>query len=415
MNPTRLLALLTLAAATLTAQRTVVIDASNGPGTDHTTLAAAFANLHANDLLVVRAGTYVGVNATTALSFGMQGEGNPIVTPASNATPAMTIAMFGGAVQRVSIRGMTFRSDFTGQWALNVRTSASSWPAPTVHLDGCVVESVSPQADRVALLGEGIGLTVQHCQLQTSQLIGCAATIVDSTVIGQDLSNWQGFTQRAQTALDILRSTVWIVDSTLRAGSSFGVYAEPAAGIGITDSSYTSGSSVRLCGSTIVAADPQPNSQWPTPFVLQNYLPFYPFQATVAWESTVSLQPSPSGQVFSSGLVSQPRSIACASATSAPLGGTFTTTVHGNQNEIAVVYAALTTYALPVLGTAALLDLAAARSLGAAVLPANGSFGFPLAIPATPSLRGTVIECSGATLSGTGLLEITNPTAGIVQ
>ncbi len=63
------------------AQRTVVVDASNGPGTNHLTLTSALADLQANDLIVLRAGTYIGSYLSTQHSFSLQGEGNPLCSP----------------------------------------------------------------------------------------------------------------------------------------------------------------------------------------------------------------------------------------------------------------------------------------------------------------------------------------------
>lgn len=398
------------------AQRTVVVDAANGPGTNHTTLAAAFANLLANDRIVVRAGNYVGASVSTPHTFTLVGEGNPVFTPAVGSFGStVAITMWGGAQQRVGILGITVQSQQTGQWALAVTTFQNNWPAPTVHLEDCVVDSTSPQADRVSLLAAAIGLTAQRCTLGTTQVVDSVATFVDCTITGDDLSFYQGFTQRAQTAMDVLRSTVWIVDSVVMAGNSNFVYAEPAACIGVTDSSTTTSSRVFVCGTSTLRCDQSPESQWPTPFVFQNYAPFYPVSPTVAYESSVTLLPTPSlGGIASAGVLLQQRSIPAAKASTAPLGGTFTATVQGNLNDIAVVYASTLSQPLPVLGVPVFLDLVTAVPLGFALVPANGSVGFPLPIANNLALRGFQLEASGATLSPAGVLELTNPIAGLL-
>ena len=127
------------------AQRTVIVDAANGPGTNHTTLAAAFASLLANDQIVVKAGNYVGASLSTPLSFSLVGQGNPVVMPAGGGS-TLQITMWGGAQQRVAIRGITVqrstsarsrttgrRRPFTSRTASSIRcrqrpTASACWP-----------------------------------------------------------------------------------------------------------------------------------------------------------------------------------------------------------------------------------------------------------------------------------------------
>ena len=396
------------------AQRTVIVDAGNGPGTDHTTLAAAFASLLANDQLVVKAGNDVGASLSTPLSFSLVGQGNPVVTPAGGGS-TLQITMWGGAQQRVAIRGITVQSQNTGQWALDVGTFQNNWPAPTVHLEDCVVDSLSPEADRVSLLAVAIGLTAQRCSLGTTQVVDSVATFVDCTITGDDLSYWQGFTQRAQTAMDVLRSTVWIVDSTLQAGNSGFAYAEPAACLGVTNNGFNSTTSVFVTGNSTLRADQSPDAQWPAPFVFQNYAPWYPQQPTVTYESSVQLVPTPGQGVASGGLTLQTRGIPSAKATTAALGGTFTTTLQGSLNDLAVVYASTLSQPLSILGTPVFLDLVSAVPLGFAVVGASGEVAFPLPIANDPALRGFQLEASGAVLTPAGAIELTNPVAGLLH
>jgi hypothetical protein len=401
--------------APVAAQRVVVIDAANGPGTNHTTLAGAFAGLLAGDILVLRAGTYDAVQISTPLSFCMQGEGSPTVRPSPTTNQAMSLTMWAGAPQRISIKGIRFESNRTGQWALTVATNQNSWPAPTVHLEDCVVDSVSPKADRVALLAQSIGLTVQRCTLDTTQIIGSLATIVDSTITGHDLSTWMGFTQRAQTALDVIRSKVWIVDSTLTAGSSFGAYAEPATCVGFSDSSFTTSSLVHVCGNSVLVADPAPSSQWPAPYVFRNYSWFYPLSPSVHYEPSVVMTPSPIGPVWSGSITQVTRALPSQSASTAPIGGVFTATTHGQPGDLAVAFASLTSFAQRIGTWELLIDVTAMAGLGAFVAGPSGDVPFAIPIPNLASMRGLCIEVGAATLTPAGLIELTNPVAGLVQ
>jgi len=397
------------------AQRVVVIDAANGPGTTHTSLAPAFTGLLAGDILVLRAGTYNAVSISTPLSFCLQGEGNPLVVPIAATNQPMVISMWGGAAQRVSIKGVRFESNMTGQWALTVATSQNSWPAPTVHLEDCVVRSVSPQADRVALLAQSIGLTVQRCTLNTTQIISSLATIVDSTITGHDASNYLGFTQRAQTALDVIRSKVWIVDSDLTAGSSFGTYAEPASCVGFSDSSVVTSSLLHVCGDSTLIADAFPSPQWPTPYVLQNYTWFWPLLPNVQYEPSVTLTPSPLGPTFSGSLVFGSRTLPNQTASAAPIGGVFTTTTHCAPGDLAVAFASLASFAQRIGTWELLLDISTMASLGAFLAGPSGDVPFPLPIPNLASMRGLCIEVGAATLTPAGVFELCNPAAGLVQ
>lgn len=396
------------------AQRFVVVDAANGPGTNHTSLAAAFADLQAGDVLTLRAGTYEAVVVSTQHSFVLQGEGNPVVVPTAAQSQAMEVYLFGGAVQRVVLQGVTFQSERTGQWALTAATFSNAWPAPTVHLEDCVVASLSPQADRVALLAQSIGLTVQRCTLDTTQIVSSLATIVDSTIVGHDLSYHLGFEQRAQTALDVIRSKVWIVDSELRAGSSLGVYAEPASCVGFSDSAFTTASLVHVCGDSTLVADPMPSSAWPVPSVFDNYTWFYPVLPNVQYEPSVVMTPSPGGPLFDS-VANASRILPSQQASSAPLGGLFTTTTHGAPGDTAYVFLSFTTYAQRVGSWELILDQSTMFLLAMGVLDANGDGPLSFPIPNVASLRGTCLEIGAATMTPAGLIELTNPAVGIVR
>jgi len=407
--------LLLLAAAPALAQRTVIVDAANGPGTNHTGLATAFADLQANDVIIVRAGVYLGTAMSTSHSFALLGEGNPIVQPVLLSGATLTMTLAGSQYQRVAIQGMRFQSNATGQWALSVGTNYNFWPAPTVHVEDCEVLSLSPQADRVGLIAQSIGLTVHRCNLNTTQVIDCLASFVDCTIWGHDQSTYLMSNQRAQTALDVLRSEVWIANSTLTAGSSHGVYGEPASGVGVSDSTFTRASRIYLSGACTVTADAAPHASWPVPAVFYNYAYFYPLWPTVEREAGVVLVPSPLGPTFGASITQVTRTIPHLRATTAPLGGVMTCTAHGSQNDFVALLAGFSTYAHRVLGHAMLLDDTAAATVGFAVVPAGLEVAFPLAVPNVVALRGLVFECSAALLSPLGAIDATNPVSATVQ
>lgn len=412
---TRLLFTGWLLLGTLAAQRTVIVDASNGPGTNHLTLAPAIAGLQADDCIVVRAGIYQGVQVVTQHSFTLQGEGNPLVQPVSNNNPAMSVALWGGQYQRVAIKGMRFESNFTGQWALAVSTSFNSWPSSTVNLEGVTAISTSALSDRLGLLVVSLGVTIQNCTLSPTQIIDSVATIAGTAITGHDAYVYQFSTQRAMTALDVLRSEVWIVDSTLRAGSSLGLYAEPASCIGFSDSSNTNASSVHVGGTCTLRSDAAPHPLWPMPSVFYNYTWFYALQPNVEYGPGVTMVPSPGGPAIGSYVSASTRLVPHQVASTASLGGTFTTTVRGGTNDIAISYASLSSYAQRIGSFEFFLDLATMAPLGASVVGGSGQTSFPLSIPALPSLRGLVIQVGSAVLPPSGVLEVVNPIAGQVQ
>ncbi|MCC7062131.1 MAG: hypothetical protein IT456_04955 [Planctomycetes bacterium] len=414
MNAYRLLLPLLLLAP-IAAQRTVIVDAANGPGTNHTTLASAFAALQADDVLVVRAGVYAGLAFSTALPFVMMGEGNPIVQPGTAWQAALQITTYGSQYQRIAIKGMRFESQTTGQWALTVRSGYNTWPAPTVHLEDCEVLSMSPQSDRVGLLAEGVGLTAHRCNLNTTQVIGSLASFVDCTIWGCDQVVYQFGNQRAMTAIDVLRSEVWFVNTTLTAGSSNGAYGEPAACVGFSDGSFTAGSRVYASGNCSFAADPAPNALWPVPSVFHNYLYYYAAWPTVEYEPGVVFVPSPLGPTFSQSITQVTRTIPHLRATAAPLGGVATFTVHGATGDFVALLLGFSTYAQRMLGHALLVDSAVASTAGFAVLPAGQEVAFPFAVPNDAAMRGLGFEASAALLSTLGGIDATNPAAAIVQ
>lgn len=397
------------------AQRTVVVDAANGPGANHTTLASAFADLQADDVLVVRAGTYAGLAVTTALPFVMLGEGNPVVQPGVAWPAALQISMYGPQSQRIAIHGMRFESQTTGQWALTVRSGYNAWPAPTVHLEDCEVLSLSPQSDRVGLLAEGVGLTAHRCNLNTTQVIASMASFVDCTIWGCDQTVYQFANQRAMTAIDILRSEVWFVNTTLTAGTSHGAYGEPAACVGFSDASFTAGSRVYASGNCSFAADPAPNVLWPVPSVFHNYLYYYAAWPTVEFEPGMVMTPAPQGPTFSQSITTVTRTIPHLRASTAPLGGVVTLTVRGAAGDFAALLLGFTTNAQRLLGHAILVDSAAAATAGFAVLPAGLEAAFPFAVPGDAALRGLVFEGSAALLSAAGAIDATNPVAAVVR
>lgn len=415
MNPTRFVPFLLLGAA-LTAQRIVVVDTNNGPGTDHTTLTSAFAALLDGDVLIVRAGTYVGASLTTLHSFTMLGEGDPVVEPSATGGSPLRITMSGSQYQHVSIRGMSFNSMTTGQWALHLRTNYNWWPAPTAHLEDCVVVSLSPDADRVGLLAESIGLTAQRCFLNTTQVSGCLATFVECTIAGLDQS-WHGtFSQHAQTALDVIRSEVWIVDSTLSAGDSNGVYGSPASCIGFTESSYTVTSKVHVAGSSSLRADQTPHPSWPAPYVFHNYQTWWPLPSNVDHEPSVAMAAAPLGANFSAGIAVAVETVPTLVASTAPLAGSFACTAHGAPGDVAIFVVGTASRAQSLLGMSFLVDTAAAVVADFGVFDGAGQCTFaPIAVPNQQSLLGTTLEASSLVLTAAGALRASNPVSGILQ
>ncbi|HEX5054424.1 MAG TPA: hypothetical protein VFZ65_21780 [Planctomycetota bacterium] len=401
----------------LAAQRVVVVDAANGPGTDYTTLADAFAGLQNNDFVLVRAGTYTGLSATTGLSFVMVGEGDPTVEPAPSAAAALTVTMNGSSYQRIAFRGMTFHSLTTGQWALNLRTNYNWWPAPTAEVEDCTIVSQSPVADRVSLLAESIGLTLQRCTLGTSQLDSCLASIVACTITGPDQSMSGPFSQHAQTALDVIRSEVWIVDSTLTAGNSNNVYGSPASCIGFSEYSYTVTSTVHVSGACTLTADQSPNTSWPAPFVFQNYQTWWPLPSAVDLEPGVALVASPPlGITASANVTIAVQTVPHLQASAAPLGGAWTCTAHGTGNDVAILVVATASRGNVLLGMPLLMDTAQAVIADFGVVAATGSCTFaPIPVPNDPLLFSTVLQGTGVFLTPSGLLLGSNPVSGVLH
>ena len=398
------------------AQRVVVVDASNGPGTDHTDLASAFAGMQDGDYVILRAGTYTGVDLQTPRSFVMVGEGDPIVEPAVGANAGLRLTFNSSQYQRVAFRGITFHSLETGQPALDVRTNYLAWPAPTVQLEDCSVLSMSPVADRVGLQAESVGVTAQRCTMSLTRVRQCLVSLVECTVEGHDQS-WNGpFSMRAQSAMDVQDSEVWIVDSQLSAGDSNGEYGQPASCIGITDTSFTSGSLLHVSGACTLQADQSPSPAWPMPaYVIENYRPWWPQPAELDIEPAVTLVPTAGGPTFNSNINTTAGTAHSLTASPAPIGGSLDCTAHGDTNDVALMLLASASRAHRPLGIPVLMDTAAFVVHDFGLVGATQSYAFaPFAIPNDLNLRGLVLQAHAVFLTAGGEIVGSNPVSGVL-
>ncbi|MBK8976531.1 MAG: hypothetical protein IPM29_11490 [Planctomycetes bacterium] len=414
MRALRPLSSILLLAATLPAQRTVIVDVNNGPGTWHTTLAGALASVQDGDLIIVRAGDYVGTSVSTLHSFALVGEGGPIIRPAPATASTLRITLSSN-LQHVALRGLTIYSETTGQWALDVRSNFNGWPAPTVHVEDCTIRSLSTLNDQVGLQATSVGLTLQRCTASTVQVIASAVSIVESTLQGADARITTGFAQRPLTALDVLRSQVWVCDSTLRAGASMALNVQPASALAIVDEIFRPPSHVALCGTTTVIADPSPGAGWPAPPVVVNYTSWLPSTPTLDHEPGVTLVPAPGGVLFGPAIVVGQRTIAWLAAGAATPGANLELRVHGAPGDTAAAVFGLATFPQSVLGAPVFLNLAGALTAGIATLPGNGESLFAVPVPNLPVLRGLLVAATGVTADATGAISLTNPAAAVLD
>lgn len=414
----RLVSLLPLLlTVSLTAQRVVVVDQANGPGTNWTTLTAAFADLHNDDYIIVRAGVYGGVAVTTGYDFVMVGEGNPIVNPTGTNT-AMRITMNGSSYQRIAIRGLEFQSLVTGQPALRLDTNYAWWPSPSAELENVTAISLSPQADKLGLRTVAIGLTATNCHFAASSISDCLASFVGCQIIGDNASYYLSSAQRAMGGLSLNRSEVWLVDTIVDAGESMQLNNPPAAAIGFTESSYTTTSKVHVSGSSILSADQSPSPVWAVPAVLQNYQTWWVLPSNVDYEPTVGLVTAPGGTIANANIVTTVHTVPTLQASDAPLGGAWTCTAHGATNDVAILAIGTETHAQTLLGMSFLVDTGLAVVVGFAALGGSGTGSAtfaPLAIPNNPTLRGTVLQGTGLFLAPNGALQASNPVTGILH
>ncbi|MCA8978028.1 MAG: hypothetical protein KDC98_25100 [Planctomycetes bacterium] len=414
MNYPRILVLSLLLAPCTLAQRAVVVDGLNGPGTSHTTIDAAMLDLRQGDVITVRAGTYYGGTYTTPYSFVLVGEGSPTVQPVDTQHPALDLTCSGGDHQRVSVKGMRFESQNTGQWAIALK---SNFLPPAVHLEDCIAESTSPQADRNALYARSVWLTVARCTLATTQIQDASAAFTDCTIIGHSQDYYAGvISQHAQSALDVIRSKVWVADCALSAGDSHFVTASPPACVHFADntSSTYSSSQLFLSGNTTLRADQEPSASVTPPDVLHNNHYYYPAWPAVTHEPTVTFVPAPGGAVFGQSITNQTGSVPSLRTTPAALGGSWICTVHGPVGELAGLAIGFASWVHEFQGFPMLLDHTQSAIAGFATLGATGSAQFAFPLPNDPAFRGLVFEGQGALISPLGAIAATNPASGIV-
>jgi len=218
-----------VASAPLAAQRTFIVDAQNGPGTNFTDLAPALAQAQHGDVYVIRAGTYGA--ASTDKGVALLGQGGVLIDAGAAATPALTVANLPAGtsftLKQIELAG-------TGAEGMSVQSCNGR-----VHLAQLRVSKQVPLAS----------VNIDQCREVTMvdvQLVGTLrssnATLVvtSSTLRGQ---NGVPGVISGTAALAVAQSTVVLADGTLTGGDGYfgmGATQAPAAAL------YANGSDVAL-------------------------------------------------------------------------------------------------------------------------------------------------------------------------
>lgn len=342
-----------------------VVDANNGPGTDFTSLTAAFASLPDGATVTVRAGTY---SATfpfpTLVGKGVTILGEP-------GAQVWGIGFSGqSAGQRVVVKGLRFGS--TGGLLQFGGVMLDSCGGP-VLLEDCTTDTQAGlsvvQCPQVSV----VRCEFRHAQwFNTNRFDHSTVVCVDTQLSGS----------AATVGLGLTSGTTQLVRGLVEGGSVAGLNTGK---FGIE----MNGGLLRLLGDGVVVGGTGYTGQ----------------AAAISGSGTV--RKSPAFVLGGSAIPFVPIDEGWTTGTVAPVGGVATGRLHGSAN----LYGGL------VLGTivspAALPGIAGTAWVDAWGFAAVGPLGAPLAcsvtVPDLPALRGMAFGWQGVTASATAGLVMTNP------
>ena len=221
--------------ATMLGAQTYVVDASNGPGTHFTTIAAAVAAVPDGAVLVVRAGTYAG--------FTVSGRGVSILANAGVGITSQVVVTQTQPHQAVTLRALAW----TTAWI----PAGHCLVQPTQCAGPVLIENVTMPANAGCHTGypypgpcvQPVGIYADHCA--QIALRGCAIsctarfedcdTAIESCVITGENSIPTMSGTYGRFALTVLRGHLQIAGPTIVRGGNGWPYGPGAAppGVGV--------------------------------------------------------------------------------------------------------------------------------------------------------------------------------------
>ncbi|MFO1051197.1 MAG: hypothetical protein U1F36_03145 [Planctomycetota bacterium] len=381
-----------LICALLPAQRTIIVDRENRPGTTYIDLQQALVNSRSGDTIIVRAVTafsYIySCNYNITHSLRLVSEGN--LAPVISATGVISAP----AGSLVVIDNLNF---YDPRWASGFVAYGSHGTVLLSRLTNGVGQA--SVCDRIiwtdCRMHYGVG-SVVYASVATAYVLDCDMEV--------DYA-WEQFWGGAGSVLLRDHSTAWVVNSRLKGGN---------AGIGPPDFGIiaTSGCQALFAGRSdciggrMGTIGPQQPGIFGVPSVSPNFPPSFvildPFVTSAAPRSTSGFE-----------LV---REIPTVSPGDAIRGQTQTIDLIGPSSSILALFASILTERPPIVTDMGdiWLDPATTVLLGHGAVDANRDLRLSAPIP-TQLSRGEVLVYQSASLSPQNLFELSPPGFAVVQ
>ncbi len=347
------LSLAALALATsLTAQRTWVVDANNGPGTDFVDLPPAIAQAVDGDIVTVRSGTYRPFVTSKGLSL-LGESGATIASSISDFCSVSNLA----AGKRFVMRGITFTD--ASPFSLSSYYLVIDQCRGAVHLDGLATAGVRS----VLVLLRSCGLvTVSHITATSGiEIESSRVSLHDASLQVAGLA----------AALRLTNSTVEATEVNLR-GSPGHPHINPYPGVLMLSSTLE----VRGTVASLIAGGTASSAQAPA-----------------IWSDGPTLRLDPKIRLIG-GIEGVTPTIAAMPAlrvVSGQLGGTKRFDLSTQPQQLAVIFGALPMNPIDTNIGRVWLDLPTLFVVGAMVVDASGTWRLTTPNPSLPSLRGLAI------------------------
>lgn len=380
--------MLGLLAASLSAQATYIVDINNGPGTNFVQIQAAVTAVPSGSVLLVRAGLYQPVD--------IDGKALVVLCAAGTST--------GTAIPSLFIRNTTTSQAVTVHRLGGVGGCRIQNAQGPVTIESCGPYDIPPSSGAVGLHA------IQSRQVAVRSVVAHGnpgARANDSVVVfeGCQLTGFPGFwtepfSQLSAVGLDMVRSRVELVHTTVRGGDGHGGFAGSAAvemtlqpctlvARGLAQHSLRGGSTSGALGYCIHGVG--------TAIVV----PQIPMIGNPLVSTYIAL--------------TRPELPSLVSTAGVP-GTNLVTNRWGTPGSLYAVAIALPTpwIAFPGLGDPFWLDGASLTVEAVGIAPPVGPVGVVVPVPSQASLRGFMVAWQAADLDTTGLLRLSNPSPSFV-
>jgi len=380
-TPCTVMFALILTLPALSAQRTWIVDAANGTGTDFTQLPAAISAAKDGDIVLVRKGTYSG-QISTSKAISLLGE--PGATMTSDSWLWITNIPKG---RRFVVKGFVIQ-------ALVLKDNKGR-----VHLEGLVLNTT-------ALIENCAGATLNDCRVAGGLVVRQSKVVVSRGMYRGFNAGSSGRDPVYSTpGLQAVSSEVMVSEVQVTGGNGathlLTVPLLPSPAVLVDASALT------VAGSSTLTAG-----------VFTGF-PAWALQGSnrsrLTLDSNATVTSSGGAKAHTGFTAVSVRGLPALSVTGAGLGGTVTVQLRSPQGDSFVLALGLPTEPQPVPPLGDLwLAPGSLTVLAAGIQGSTGTFQLGAKAPATPSLRG--LDFGLQALDGTSaLIELSNPAVSILH